>query len=147
MEMRSVEATTPLIRSQSQSGETVTEYVETDFGPVCVVRLGAAPFTGKPYIVTFHDIGLNYQTNFQAFFNFSDMKLMTQSFTVINVHAPGQEEYAKPLPDGYVYPSMDQLALIVDAVCKHYGAPTFIGIGVCVLLLLTSICHLLICCS
>lgn len=134
IELRSVDASSALIRSQSQSSETVTEYVETDFGPVCVVRLGAAPLSGKPYIVTFHDIGLNFQMNFEAFFNFSDMKLLTQSFTVINVHAPGQEENAKPLPQGYVYPSMDQLALIVDAVCKHYGAASFVGIGVCFLI-------------
>lgn len=146
-ELLNVDSTMPLMHALSNKqssysdllghndslGQAQSEYVETDFGPVCVVKLGAAPFSGKPCIVTYHDIGLNFESNFQSFFNFCEMKVLVQSFTVLNVHAPGQEENAVPLPEDYVYPTMDQLALQVDSVCKFFGVKSFIGLGVSIL--------------
>lgn len=134
-ELRSVDAVVPLIRSlyRGLSGndiESQSDYVDTDFGKICVVKCGAPPRSGKPYIVTFHDIGMNFQSNFQAFFNYCDMRLLIQSFTVLNIHAPGQEDNAPPLPEHYTYPTMDQLAQMVDQVCKHYGVKDFVGLGV-----------------
>ena len=128
-ELRNVDSTAPLMRSMSKQ-DFEGEYVDTDFGPVYVVKAGAPPRSGKPYIITYHDLGLNSASNFHAFFNFLDMKILLQSFTVLNVHAPGQEENAAPLPDGYIFPTMDQLAQQVDSVCKFYGVVSFIGFGV-----------------
>lgn len=106
-------------------------YVDTDFGQVFVWQCGGAkPHSGKPYIITYHDIGLNFQSNFQAFFNFQDMKLLCETFCVLNVHAPGQEDKASPLPNDYQFPTMDQLALQVDSVCKYFGVTGFVGLGV-----------------
>lgn len=46
------------------------------------------------------------------------------------MNAPGQEENSPPLPDNFIYPSMDQLAEQVEIVCKHYGLKSIIGFGV-----------------
>jgi Ndr family len=37
--------------------------------------------------------------NFQAFFNYIDMRAMLENFCVYHVNAPGQEENAPALPD------------------------------------------------
>lgn len=129
-ELRNVDSCSPLMRSLSKNGDVEGDYVDTDFGPVYVVKLGPPVRSGKPYIVTYHDIGLNFGSNYQAFFNFHEMKLLLESFTVLNIHAPGQEENASQLSDGYVFPTMDQLALQVDSVCKFYGVNSFVGFGV-----------------
>lgn len=50
--------------------------------------------------------------------------------TVIHINAPGQEENAPPLPQNFVYPTMDQLAEQVGIVCKHYRLKSVIGFGV-----------------
>lgn len=80
--------------------------------------------------ITYHDIGLNHVTNFQAFFNYADTKLFLDCFSVLHINAPGQEENAAPLPDNFSYPTMDQLADQIEAVCKHYEVKSFIGLGV-----------------
>ena len=130
IELRNVDSTAPLMRSLSKQEYFEGEHVGTDHGPVYVIKAGAPPNSGKPYLVTYHDLGLNFASNFQAFFNFFEMKILLRSFSVLNIHAPGQEENAAPLPEGYIYPSMDQLAEQVDAVLKFYGVVTFVGIGV-----------------
>ena len=130
IELRNVDSTAPLMRSLSKQGELEGEQIDTDYGSVYVVKVGAPTNSGKPFIITYHDIGLNFVSNFQAFFNFHDMKLLLECFTVLNIHAPGQEENAAPLPNGYVFPSMDQLAQQVDSVCKYYGVTSFVGFGV-----------------
>jgi len=38
--------------------------------------------------------------NFQAFFNFSEMRALIQNFCVYHINAPGQEEGAPTLPEG-----------------------------------------------
>lgn len=131
IELRNVDSSSaPLMRSLSKASDLEGDTVDTDHGPVYVTRAGAPPNSGKPYIITYHDLGLNFYSNFQAFFNFDDMKLLLRSFTVLNVHAPGQEENAAPLPDSYIFPTMDQLAQQVDTVCKFYGVVSFVGFGV-----------------
>lgn len=129
IELRNVDSTAPLMRSLSKQ-DFEGEYVDTDNGPVYVIKAGAPPNSGRPYIVTYHDMGLNFASNFQAFFNFFEMKILLRSFSVLNIHAPGQEENASPLPEGYIYPTMDMLAEQVDTVLKYYGVVTFVGMGV-----------------
>lgn len=139
IELRNVDSTAPLMRSLSKQ-DFEGEYVDTDNGPVYVIKAGAPPNSGRPYIVTYHDLGLNFASNFQAFFNFFEMKILLRSFSVLNIHAPGQEENAAPLPEGYIYPTMDKLAEQVDTVLKYYGVVTFVGIGV-------SCCPVAVCSS
>ena len=132
IELTNVESTLPLMRSLERNEEMYNEEkIETDFGTILVAQQGADYKLRKPVIITYHDIGLNHVTNFQAFFNFMDMKLLLQSFCVFHINAPGQEDNAPPLPDNYVYPTMDQLAQQIGVVCKYYGIKSFIGFGVC----------------
>ena len=47
---------------------------------------------------------------FQAFLNSGAMASVLDSFCIYHVTAPGQEPGAKDLPDGFVYPNMDELS-------------------------------------
>lgn len=38
-------------------------------------------------------------SNFQAFFNYSEMRVLLDNFSVFHVNAPGQEEGAATLPE------------------------------------------------
>lgn len=133
-ELRNVDSSVPLMRtihrSSTEEQRSSVEYIETDHGKVCVVLSGQPVRSGKPYIVTYHDLGLNFHSQFHSFFNFHDMKALLGAFSIVNVHAPGQEEDAQRLPDEYQYPTMDQLAEQVDSVCKFYGIVDFVGFGV-----------------
>lgn len=128
--LRNIESTDPLMRSINKKSDLDGIYVDTDYGPVYVIRIGVEAKPGKPFIVTYHDIGLNFSSNYQAFFNFFEMQLLLETFCVLNIHAPGQEDNATRLPDNYVFPTMDQLAQQVDNVCKYFGVTRFVGFGV-----------------
>ncbi|XP_053206688.1 protein NDRG3-like [Panonychus citri] len=131
IELLNVQATSPLLRSLASDDDSYTlDQIETHYGNILVAKQGADHKQNKPVILTYHDIGLNHVSNFQAFFNYMDMRLFLQSFAVIHINAPGQEENAAPLPESFVYPTMDQLAEQIEAVCKFYGIKNFIGFGV-----------------
>ena len=51
---------------------------------------------------------------FQAFFTSGAMMNVLETFCIYHITAPGQEAGAKDLPEGYVYPTMDELADQVD---------------------------------
>ena len=112
-----------------QSLDANEEVLETSFGSVLVAHQGADLKAKRPVILTFHDLGLNHVSNFDNFFEFSDNKLLLQSFSVLHVNAPGQERYASTLPDGYVYPTMDQLSILVNEVIEHFHIASVIGLG------------------
>uniref|UniRef100_A0A1B6F6K5 Protein NDRG3 n=1 Tax=Cuerna arida TaxID=1464854 RepID=A0A1B6F6K5_9HEMI len=128
IELRNIQLQFPAVRSLSRDDPSVEEVrVDTDRGTVLVAVQGNR---AKPAILTYHDLGLNYVASFQAFFNYSDMRMLLENFSVYHVNAPGQEEGAHPLPDDYEYPTMDELANQLNFVLGHFGLNSIIGLGV-----------------
>ncbi|XP_074594605.1 protein NDRG3-like [Brevipalpus obovatus] len=104
--------------------------IRTISGLVKVFRHGADLSPTRPVIITYHDIGMNSSSNFKSFFNHQSMGSILKKFCVIHINAPGQEDKSTRLPDNYFYPSMDQLADQIGAVCSYYEIRHFIGLGV-----------------
>lgn len=112
VELRSVALKTPLNRTLAKDeSDYIEEVVETSKGPVTVATRGDR---SKPAILTYHDLGLNYISNFQAFFNYQDMNEILKRFWVVHLNAPGQEDAADTIPDDVEYPSMEDLAELVS---------------------------------
>ncbi|XP_025055575.1 protein NDRG4 isoform X3 [Alligator sinensis] len=103
--------------------------IETPYGLLHVVIRGS-PKGNRPAILTYHDVGLNHKLCFNTFFNYEDMLEITKHFVVCHVDAPGQQAGASQFPQGYQYPSMDQLAAMLPSVVQHFGFKYVIGIGV-----------------
>ncbi|KAJ8922133.1 hypothetical protein NQ315_004067 [Exocentrus adspersus] len=128
IELKNIQLQFPSARSLSRDDSTAQEeIVETDRGNIVVAVQGSR---NKPAILTYHDLGLNYISSFQAFFNYIDMRALLENFCVYHVNAPGQEEGAQTLPEDYVYPTMDELANQLSYVLTHFGIKQFIGFGV-----------------
>ena len=107
VELRNVMNTAPLNRTMVKDEAYTEEVVSTERGAVTVAIKGDR---SKPAILTYHDLGLNYISNFQALFNFPDMAEVVQNFCILHVNAPGQEEGAPVLPEDFLYPNIDELA-------------------------------------
>ncbi|XP_019520023.1 PREDICTED: protein NDRG4 isoform X7 [Hipposideros armiger] len=103
--------------------------IETPYGLLHVVIRGS-PKGNRPAILTYHDVGLNHKLCFNTFFNFEDMQEITKHFVVCHVDAPGQQVGASQFPQGYQFPSMEQLAAMLPSVVQHFGFKYVIGIGV-----------------
>uniref|UniRef100_A0AAQ4RBR3 Protein NDRG2 n=1 Tax=Gasterosteus aculeatus aculeatus TaxID=481459 RepID=A0AAQ4RBR3_GASAC len=117
--------------SVGQNGLCVSQEhdVETPYGTLHVVIRGA-PKGNKPAILTYHDVGLNHKLCFNSFFSNEDMQEITKHFVVCHVDAPGQQIGASQMPQGYQYPTMDQLASMLPTVVQHFGFKSIVGIGV-----------------
>ncbi|XP_053282075.1 protein NDRG4 isoform X2 [Pleuronectes platessa] len=111
------------------AGDWKEHDVETPYGMLHVVIRGA-PKGNKPAILTYHDVGLNHKLCFNSFFNNEDMQEITKHFVVCHVDAPGQQVGASQMPQGYLYPTMDQLAGMLPTVVQHFGFKSIVGIGV-----------------
>uniref|UniRef100_A0A672REZ2 Protein NDRG2 n=1 Tax=Sinocyclocheilus grahami TaxID=75366 RepID=A0A672REZ2_SINGR len=94
------------------------------------VVIRGAPKGNKPAILTYHDVGLNHKLCFNTFFHNEDMQEITKHFVVCHVDAPGQHIGAPQMPQGYQYPTMDQLAGMLPSVVQHFGFKSIVGIGV-----------------
>ena len=127
VELRNVALHSPLNRTLVKDEAYVEESVETDHGTVTVAIKGDR---SKPAILTYHDLGLNYISNFQALFNYPDMAEIVQNFCIFHINAPGQEEAAPILSEDFAYPSMEDLAEQVNDVVNHFAVVRYIGIGV-----------------
>uniref|UniRef100_A0A0K0CSW0 Protein NDRG3 n=1 Tax=Angiostrongylus cantonensis TaxID=6313 RepID=A0A0K0CSW0_ANGCA len=103
------------------------ERVDTVYGKVKVSIYGDRT---KHPMITFHDLGLDSESNFQNFFQFVSIAEFTEKFCVYNINAPGQEVDAQTFPDSYDYPSMDGLAKIVETVVNHFDLQSVIAFGV-----------------
>ena len=68
--------------SKNNSLQYNETYVETSTGRVLVAHTGGVVTNSRPVIVTYHDLGLNYVSNFQAFFNYPDFKVSSRSIFV-----------------------------------------------------------------
>jgi len=127
VELRNVALKSPLNRTLVKDEAYMEEVVETENGTVTVAIKGDR---SKPAILTYHDLGLNYISNFQALFNYPDMAEIVQSFCIFHVNAPGQEEGAQILNEDFAYPSMNDLAEQVNDIINHFAVVRYIGIGV-----------------
>uniref|UniRef100_V9I6V3 Protein NDRG3 n=2 Tax=Apis cerana TaxID=7461 RepID=V9I6V3_APICE len=97
IELKNIQLQFPPLRCLSRDDSSVREErVETDKGSILVAVQGNR---AKPAILTYHDLGLNYISSFQAFFNYIDMRVLLENFCVYHVNAPGQEEGAPTLPE------------------------------------------------
>jgi len=129
-ELRALAVEDPVERSLSKSNDYSETYVETSTGRVLVAHTDHQITNNKPVIITYHDLGLNYISNFQAFFNYPDFKEISSGFPIFHINAPGQEDGAASLASDYEYPSMEQLSEQVQEVLNHFKIVKYIGIGV-----------------
>jgi hypothetical protein len=129
LELKDIEVQIPTARILSKDGWPGVQeaHVETSRGKVVV---GIQNRGQKNIMLTYHDLGMNYISNFQTFFNFIDMRIAMETFCVYHVTAPGQEEGAANFPESYVYPTMDELAAQLEEVCDKLNIKHFIGMGV-----------------
>lgn len=126
-ELLTVSSSPPVDRNMDNNTKYTEEMVDTSHGQVLVAWTGDRT---KTPIVTYHDLGLNYISNFQAFFNYADMAELTKHFCVLHVNAPGQEQGALNLSPDQTYPTMDELGEQIQEVLNHFSLVKYIGVGV-----------------
>lgn len=82
IELSNINVCSPQARSLSLNDENLSfDQLDTKFGQMYIYRQGCEFNKLRPILITYHDIGLNSISNFQAFFNYSDMKLLLQSIS------------------------------------------------------------------
>ena len=101
--------------------------IQTSRGKIRVTRQGK---TGKPAIVTFHDIGQNHTSAFLGFFNFTENRPLLDNFCIFHLDAPGQEDNSDDLPEEYSYPTIDELSDMIGEVVDFFEIKRFIGFGI-----------------
>lgn len=115
------------VKYSNSTFDCIEERINTRFGKLLVARQGAKSCLRRPIIITYHDLGLNYIANFEGFLTLSDNSSILNSFTIYHINCPGQE--AEKLNHSYVYPSMDELAMMINDVLDYYKIKCFIGFG------------------
>nr|ACO10660.1 NDRG3 [Caligus rogercresseyi] len=129
VELRNVSLSTPLNRNLNKElGAYEERRVPTSRGMPLSVAIKGDP--SKPALLTFHDLGLNFVSNFQAFFNYPDMAELAAKFCVYHINAPGQEEGSEVIFETVEYPDMETLAGMVNDVINELKVVRYVGIGV-----------------
>ena len=77
-------------------------------------------------LLTLHDIGLNYATNFKPFFNLPEVKLLAETFCIFHVNVPGQESNCSTVT---VCPDPMNLILGIEYILRDCGIRTLVGLG------------------
>ncbi|KAH7642030.1 protein NDRG3 [Dermatophagoides farinae] len=127
-------------RLLSKTSDADRDRLMTRFGPVVIVKQSPTTTVDgqnksqpsvapRPVIITYHDIGLNYFSNFESFFSRTYIKQMLQDFRIYHVNAPGQEENSADLSSNYLFPTMDELCEQMGEICRYYNIQEFIGFG------------------
>ena len=98
-------------------------------------------------MITIHDVGLDYVSNFQVilqiiipiiflfvaiqvFFSLGEMEMVLSKFHCLHLTMPGQESHAEDLPPVMMYPNLEQLASLTSSVLQHYRVSSCVGLGV-----------------
>ena len=92
---------TAMPESEEINLDGIEELIETQYGIIKVVIFGDKN-NGHP-IVTFHDIGMNSDMNFNNFFTFLTPTKLLNRFCFYNINAPGQEFGASRLPQRFLF--------------------------------------------
>lgn len=104
------------------------EVVQTSYGPVSVFVCGDQ---GKPALITYPDVALNYMSCFQGlFFCPEASSLLFHNFCVYHIDAPGHELGAAAISSNLPVPTVDDLAEQVAEVLDHFGLHEVICMGV-----------------
>ena len=82
-ELRALAVEEPLERSLSKRNDYTETYLETSTGRILVAHTEHEITNSKPVIITYHDLGLNYVSNFQAFFNYPEFKVRLRMRCVV----------------------------------------------------------------
>lgn len=83
----------------------------------------------KNTLITVHNVGMNAFSNFGPLLNSEFMEPVSSNYCVYHVILPGQEDGALPLPQGFVYPSMDHLAEAIPKVLQHFNLKRAVFLG------------------
>uniref|UniRef100_A0A667HRY6 Uncharacterized protein n=1 Tax=Lynx canadensis TaxID=61383 RepID=A0A667HRY6_LYNCA len=102
--------------------------IETTHGTV-YTSIRGLPKGNRPVFLIYHDLGLNQNSCFNAFFNFKDIQEISTLPSVMWM-PPGQQEGAPSFPTGYQYSTVDELAKMLSPVLLHLSLKSIIGIGV-----------------
>jgi len=107
---------------------TKIEEVNTPYGYVEVHVQGVTNQSSAPTIITFHDLGLNSNLNFEGFFASNYMSTIVKKYSIVHINAPGQILNSKTISEEK-YPTMSELSEIVEHVCYNFGIVNFVGLG------------------
>lgn len=101
--------------------------LDTKYGPVKYTIHGD---TTKPAFLTYHDIGLNHESCFSAFFNmlFRSDPFFNQ-FCLVHIDAPGHEYDAADVAPDVSWFDMEELAEQVEQIADRLSIKSFYGFG------------------
>lgn len=103
--------------------------VETPYGVVSVGAVGSHR-SGRPAVLCVPDVGHTAESCFAALFAHEEMSELSRNFLRLQMEPPGMQSGAPPFPNGYQYPSLEQLSETIPYVLQHYSVKSIIGMGV-----------------